>query len=70
MTNAERIQARIDAIYEELANLGPGKVGGKPNASGGTEQVDHQGYKKGLYQELKDLKEQLPMADGPWETTS
>lgn len=53
------LKTRRDAVVAELAALDSTKAGGKPNTSGAGVNVDHQAYKKGLYDELKALDEQL-----------
>jgi len=67
-TDLENLQARRSAICAELAALDTSKAGGKPNNPSG---VDHQGYKQGLYDELKAINEAIAAAtgdsDGPWE---
>lgn len=70
MTNSEAIQARMTAIYLELAALDSTKPGGLPNSSGGGDSIDHIGYKDALYRELEKLRELLPLADGCWEHVS
>lgn len=47
--------ARRDAVAGELATINAAKPGGLPNSSGGGDSPDHQGYKRGLYDELKEL---------------
>lgn len=47
--------------------MGPTKAGGKPNASGPGVNVDHVGYRRSLYQELKDVEHQIRLLDGPYE---
>ena len=52
-----KLQTRRDAILDELAALTSTLAGGKPNATACG--VDHMGYKKSLYDELKMIDEQL-----------
>lgn len=47
---------RREAIGKELASLTATSAGGKPNAPG---NVDHVGYKDGLYRELREINEQI-----------
>lgn len=54
---------RRSAITEELAALSTSKAGGLPNATGPGVNVDHQGYKKGLYEELKEINSMLASLD-------
>ena len=51
-TSAELLIQRRDAICAELAALSSSTAGGKPNSSGGGDMVhvDHQGYKRSLYE--------------------
>jgi len=69
-TNTENLTARRDAIYAELAALDSTKAGGKPNTSGAGATVDHVGYKKSLYDELKQINELISAADGAVEVIS
>jgi len=77
MTWLTDLKTRRDAITAELAALSSTAAGGKPNASGG-DQVDHVGYKKGLYEELRQINAAIKEAaetaaaesaadDGPYE---
>jgi len=66
-TNLENMQTRVTAIYVELAALSATKAGGKPNVSGSGDAVDHIGYKKSLYDELKSLNELIGSLEDPWE---
>lgn len=55
------LKARARAIGLELAQLNATKLGGKPNTKqqdGGT-AVDHVGYKKALYDELREIRATL-----------
>lgn len=61
------LQLRRSNIIAELAAMGPTKAGGKPNASGPGVNVDHVGYRRSLYQELKDVEHQIRLLDGPYE---
>ena len=69
-TDLENINTRISAIYAELAALSAQKVGGKANTSGGGTNIDHVGYKDGLYRELKALNELIASAEDAFEVTS
>lgn len=68
-----KLQARYDAIADELEDLDSTKAGGKPDASG-PNAVAHVAYKKGLYDELKWLEEQINEKqleiDGPTEVVT
>lgn len=68
-----KLQARYDAILLELSVLDDTLAGGKPNAAG-PNAVDHVGYKRGLYEELGWLKEQIDatqsLIDGPIEVVT
>ena len=66
------LQTRRDAICTELAALATNKAGGLPNTDGDGVNVDHVGYKDGLYRELRQIEETLTaagegsaFADGP-----
>lgn len=67
-TDLENLQTRKSAILTELAAIDANAAGGLPNsqASG----VDHQGYKAGLYAELKEINSQITAAEGPWQLDS
>lgn len=57
----ESLLVRRAAIVAELSVLDSTKAGGKPNLSqtdGGT-AIDHMGYKKSLYNELKMIDEAI-----------
>ena len=49
------LRTRRDAISAELAALNGSGAGGKPNTDGTGINVDHVGYKDGLYRELREL---------------
>lgn len=65
-TQLENLTARRDAICAELAALDDTEPGGRPNVSG-PGQVDHVGYKDGLYRELERLRALIDMLEGPSE---
>lgn len=66
-TPAELLIQRRNAICAELAALSSAVAGGKPNATGGGDMVhvDHQGYKRGLYEELREINMMLSAIEGP-----
>lgn len=66
-TAAELLIQRRNAICAELAALSSTTAGGKPNASGGGDMVhvDHQGYKRSLYEELREINANLAAIEGP-----
>lgn len=67
----DNLLARKTAIAAELAAIDSTKPGGRPNISGGGGGiVDHVAYKKGLYEELAMLDEQISIAQGPFEIQS
>ena len=66
-TLLENLVTRRNAIGEELAALTATKAGGLPNASS---NVDHVGYKDGLYRELKEINQQIAVLQGPVEVES
>ena len=57
------LKARRNAIAVELAALTSVKAGGLPNADGDGVNVDHVGYKDGLYRELKELEAMIDKAE-------
>lgn len=57
------LKTRRDAVVAEIVALDSTKAGGLPNASGAGENVDHQGYKKGLYDELDALEKRIAKMD-------
>lgn len=50
------LKTRRAAIAAELAALTSSSAGGKPNTDGTGSNVDHVGYKDGLYRELAELE--------------
>lgn len=66
-TNLENLNTRKAAITAELAALTSAGAGGKPNSSGGGDNVDHVGYKDGLYRELTEINKLLSALEGPVE---
>jgi hypothetical protein len=64
----DNLLARRDAIGVELAELSASKPGGLPNANGPGAGVDHVGYKRGLYDELREINQQIAAASGPHES--
>lgn len=66
-TLLENLIARRNAIGEELAALTASKAGGLPNGAG---NVNHVGYKDGLYRELREINRQISQLQGPVEVES
>jgi hypothetical protein len=67
-SDLENLQTRKSAILAELAALTSSTAGGRPNINGGgMGVVDHVGYKRGLYDELKEINSQIDVLQGPWE---
>lgn len=60
-TALENARTRYNAIWAELAALDATKAGGKPNAAGGGDTINHVGYKDGLYRELESLEKRFPI---------
>jgi len=58
-TNWAELETRRDTITAQLAAMLSTSVGGKPNTTGQGQQLDHVAYKKGLYDELRDIRELL-----------
>ena len=69
-TDLENLQTRRSAVLAELAALGPTKAGGLPNAGGDGIGLDHQGYKAGLYAELREIEALITALGGAFESTS
>ena len=73
-TRAENIETRLDAIALELAEMGPTKAGGLPDASGMPVGVGHVAYRMSLIAEMRELNEELKeiirQQDGAFEVTS
>ena len=57
------LKTRRNAIAAELAALSTSAAGGLPNADGDGVNVDHVGYKDGLYRELKELETMIQKAE-------
>lgn len=51
--------ARRDAILDELAAMSATTAGGLPNRTGPGVNIDHQGYRQSLWNELNQLNTQL-----------
>lgn len=68
-TLLDNLKARRDAIGAELAALTSAKPGGTADTTGG-EGLSHVAYKDGLYRELKELNEQIAVAEGGWQEES
>jgi hypothetical protein len=67
-SDLENLQTRKSAVLAELAALSSSAAGGRPNInSGGAGTVDHVGYKRGLYDELREINAQIDVLQGPWE---
>jgi len=56
-TVLEKLQARRDAILDELAAMTSASAGGKPDSTQGG--IQHVAYKKSLYEELEMITKQL-----------
>lgn len=69
-TDIENLKARRSDIYAELAALNSQKVGGNANTNGPGTNVDHVGYKDGLYRELENLTALIASAEDAFEVTS
>lgn len=69
-TDLENLQTRKSAILAELAALSTSAAGGLPNSTGPGTHIDHVGYRKSLYEELKMINEQIAASEGPWEVES
>lgn len=63
MAYLDDLRTRRTAVAAQIAALGTTAQGAKPNASGEGLNVDHTGYKKSLYQELKDVNELIAAAE-------
>jgi hypothetical protein len=67
-SDLENLTTRRSAILAELAALSSSAAGGRPNINGGgMGVVDHVGYKRSLYDELKEINSQIDVLQGPWE---
>lgn len=58
-TRIAKLETRRDAILDELAAMSSSTAGGLPNTSGLGVNIDHQGYKRGLLDELAWIEERL-----------
>lgn len=67
-TRAENIEARLDAIAEELAAMDSTTAGGLPN-NNSSPAVDHVGYRMSLLNEMAALRKELS-ASQAFEVTS
>lgn len=65
--DSDYLQTRRTAVLAEIAALDSTKAGGLPNAQGGADmvKVDHQGYKRGLYEELERIDKLIVSLQGP-----
>lgn len=57
------LKTRRAAVIAEISAISTSTAGGLPNNNGTGVNIDHQGYKKGLYDELKTIQEQLISLD-------
>ncbi|MCK9356395.1 MAG: hypothetical protein M0R22_04495 [Dehalococcoidia bacterium] len=65
-TVLEKLQARRDAILDELAAMTSASAGGKPDSTQGG--IGHVAYKKSLYEELDMITGRLAgMSQEPFE---
>jgi len=66
-TDIENLLTRRSAILTELAAMSTGTAGGLPNLEGGGDmvKVDHVGYRKSLYDELRDIDSLIASIQGP-----
>ena len=69
-TDLENLKTRRSAILTELAALSSTASGGKPNYTINGQSVDHIGYKRSLYDELKTIDELIVALQGPFEVVS
>ena len=72
MSYLSDLQTRRDSIAAELAALTSTKAGGKPNNDTGGEgaEIDHVGYKDGLYRELREINDLIAAigaSEDAWE---
>lgn len=63
LTYLANLKTRRNAIAAELAALSTSRAGGLPNTEGDGVNVDHVGYKDGLYRELKELESMIQQAE-------
>lgn len=70
MAYIDDLKDRRDTVAAEIKALATTTAGGLPNASGQGSNVDHVGYKKSLYDELKMLDEVIATEEGGWEIAS
>ena len=66
MAAVDDLITRRDAICAELAAMASTTAGGLPNASG-PDAIDHVGYKRALYEELRGINELIASISGPIE---
>lgn len=69
-TDLECLLARRATILEQLRTMDRGTPGGNPNLLTSKDHIDHQSYRKSLYEELRDINSQITVAEGPWEVKS
>ncbi len=67
MTDLANLLTRRSNIIAELAAMTSTANGGKPSYSIDGQQVDHVAYRKSLYDELRELNQQITILQGPFE---
>lgn len=65
----DSLLSRRATILAQLKTLDRGEPGGNPNISAPS-MIDHVGYRKSLYEELKDINALITSMGGPWEVKS
>jgi hypothetical protein len=65
----ELLKIRRAAVVAQLSAMTSTSIGGKPDAGGGGEAVQHVQYKDALYRELENIDRLIERAT-PWEITS
>ena len=67
MSELANLLTRRANVIAELAALTSESNGGKPSYSIDGQAVDHVAYRKSLYDELRELNQQIALAQGPFE---
>ena len=67
MSDLDNLLTRRSNILAELAAMTSTSNGGKPSYTIDGQQVDHVAYRKSLYDELRELNQQITILQGPFE---
>ena len=70
MSDLANLLTRRSNVIAELAAMTSAANGGKPSYAIDGQQVDHVAYRQSLYDELRELNQQITLLQGPYEDLS